>query len=339
MKKILIVILLAGLIATIFYSCKKNADPMQNDNNTEKQYTDYEWQVYYRLQDVKLKLNSGERGLDPISLTEAEWYMETNFNVEEARTEEPYKLIYKDSTYYTLTLNGSGMVEYYDINVMYNAILGDVDSIEYVISNPNAIPVFASLKLLSSNNSEAEFLLTLGIGTYFSGNYAPFYSIDDWYFGNNLGRTDGYELYHSDAGQQLTDRLNNPFFQYFTPGSFLEPAEERYVLYGVYPDIDLLNPEENVSSLIYYEESSEFPSPVLENEELTFYLNNLHNIIYTYNDQLVPHTTGYGQRPPGYAFRDISVWTPTGQLSGGGYFYEHRYTIYYAIRANIPLPD
>ncbi|MDP2721804.1 MAG: hypothetical protein Q8O72_03505 [Bacteroidales bacterium] len=265
--------------------------------------------------------------------------METNFNVEKARTEEPYKLIYKDSTYYTLSLNGSGMAEYYDINVMYNEILSDVDSIEYVIANPEVIPVFAGLKLLSSNNNEAAFMLTIGIGTYYGGNYAPFYSYDDWYFGNNLGRIDGYLLYHSDAGQQLTNRLNNPFFEYFTPGSFLEPAEQRYVQFGDYPDIDNLNPETNVDYLIYYEESTAFPSPILENEELTFYLNNLHNIIYTYDDQVVPHTTGLGGRPHGYAFRDVNVWTPTEPLTGGEYYYEHRYTVYYAIRVNIPLPD
>ncbi len=49
---------------------------MQKDNNTETQYTDYEWQIYYKLQDMNQKLNGGERGLDPISLAEAEWYME-----------------------------------------------------------------------------------------------------------------------------------------------------------------------------------------------------------------------------------------------------------------------
>ena len=338
MKKIIYVTLLATIAISVFYACKKDSGQVPENKSNVPQYTEYEWQVYYKLQDLKQKLNSGERGLDPISLSEAEWYMETNFNVEEARTEEPFKLIYKDSTYYALSLDGLGMVEYSSINVMYNEILSDVDSIEYVISNPEAIPVFAGLKLLSSNNNEAAFMLTIGIGTYYSGNYAPFYSVDDWYFGNNLGRTDGYELYYSDAGKQLTNRLNNPFFQWIS-GSFLGTPIPKYVLYGDYPDIEGLNPETNVGYLIYYEESTAFPSPVLENEELTFYLNNLHNIIYTYDNQVVPHTTGLGQRPYGYAFRDVTVWTPTGTLVGGGYFYEHRYTAYYAIRVNIPIPD
>jgi hypothetical protein len=91
--------------------------------------------------------------------------------------------------------------------------------------------------------------------------------------------------------------------------------------------------------LIYYEQDTSYPSPILENEELTFYLNNLHNIIYTYDNQVVAHTTGLGQRPYGFAFRDVSVWTPTDTLTGGGYYYEHRYTINYDIRVNIPLPD
>jgi len=338
MKKIIYVTLLATIAISVFYACKKDSGQVPENKSNVPQYTEYEWQVYYKLQDLKQKLNSGERGLDPISLSEAEWYMETNFNVEEARTEEPFKLIYKDSTYYVLSLDGSGMVEYSSINVMYNEILSDVDSIEYVISNPDAIPVFASLELLSSNNNEAEFMLIIGIGTYYSGNYAPFYSVDDWYFGNKMGRTDGAYQWVSDAGIELTNRLNNPFFQWL-PGSFLDPAIPKYVLYGDYPDIEGLNPETNVGYLIYYEESTAFPSPVLENEELTFYLNNLHNIIYTYDNQVVAHTTGLGQRPYGSAFRDVSVWTPTGPLTGGGYYYEHRYTINYDIRVNIPLPD
>ncbi|MDP2721805.1 MAG: hypothetical protein Q8O72_03510 [Bacteroidales bacterium] len=65
MKKYLIVLLFAGLTATLFHACKKNTDAVQNNTVVEQQYTDFEWQVYYKLQDMNQKLNSGERGLDP----------------------------------------------------------------------------------------------------------------------------------------------------------------------------------------------------------------------------------------------------------------------------------
>ncbi len=55
--------------------------------------------------------------------------------------------------------------------------------------------------------------MVLGWGEYFNGNYEPFLPIDDWYYGNMLGRADGAYLWESDAGQELINRLNNPYFQ------------------------------------------------------------------------------------------------------------------------------
>jgi len=336
MKKLLYVLIIIGLTMALLYSCKKDTDKMQKEPTNEQQYTDYEWEIYYRLQ--AYKHNSSLKSSNPISLDSAEWYMETQFNVEEATTIEPYSLIQKDSTYYTLILNGSGMVELSSMNTMYNEILDDVDSIEYVISNPEAIPVFAHLELLSKDENEAEMMLVLGIGNYFSGYYAPFYDIDDWYYGNNLGRTDGEYLYLSDAGQELGKRINNPFFQYFQPGAYVEPRESVEVRYDDYPDIYSLNPESNVGYLTYYEVSTSFPSPVLENEELTFYLNNLHNIVYTYDDQTVANSDQPGKHPPGFVFEYLTTWTDTDPITGG-YYYEHAFTIHYATRVNIPLPQ
>ncbi len=89
--------------------------------------------------------------------------------------------------------------------------------------------------------------------------------------------------------------------------------------------------------MIFYEVTSA-GSPILEDNELTFYLNRMHEIIYTYSNEYLPNTTLIGQRPTGLAFEDISVYTPTG-VATGGTFYEHRFTINYATRVNIPLPD
>ncbi|MBU2554386.1 MAG: hypothetical protein KKF98_07995 [Bacteroidetes bacterium] len=339
MKKIFVLLLFVGLSATIFNACKKNRDPMQNDNNTEKQYTDYEWQVYYKLQDVKQKLNSGERGLDPISLTEAEWYMETNFNVEEARTEDPVKLQRKDTTYYTLPLVGANLAEYSDINAMYNAMLSDLDSLEYVIADASLMPMYASLSLIQSTLTSADFMLITGFGSYYSGNYAPFYADDDWKFGNMLGNCDNPLPYgDSDGGQELITRLNNPFFQWAGPGSFIDP-EQVYIPSEGYPDVNNQNPDTLVGYMIFYQElASDTVGPCLENEELTFYLNNLHNIIYTYDDDYLPNTTLYGKRPEGKSFIDIEIYTPNG-FDNGVFWWEHRFWANYGTRVNIPIPD
>jgi len=336
MKKTIILILLAGLTATFFYACKKNTEPMQKDNSTETQYTDYEWQIYYKLQDMNQKLNGGERGLDPISLAEAEWYMETNFNVEEARTEDPVKLQRKDTTYYTLPLAGANLAEYSDINTMYNEMLSDLDSLEFVISDPSLMPMYASLSLIQSTLTSADFMLIIGFGSYYSGNYAPFYADDDWKFGNMLGHCDGSNVTESDGGQELITRLNNPFFQWAGPGSFIDP-EQKPINYYEYPDVNNQNPDADVDYMIFYQELAS-GEPCLENDELTFYLNNLHNIIYTYDDDYLPNTTLYGKRPEGKSFIDIEIYTPYG-FDNSVYWWEHRFWANYGKRVNIPIPD
>lgn len=285
------------------------------------------------------KNNKTLKSSNSITLDSAEWYMETQFNVEEARTEETYKLIYQDSTFYTMELNGSGLVTYDAMNNIYNDILGDLDSIEYVISNADVIPVYGNLVVISSNNVSAELVLYWGFGTYYNGNYAPFYYIDDWYYGNVLGRTDGAYLWESDAGIELNNRLNNPYFQYFQPGSYVSPMEYVGIRYNEYPDVNDLNPESNVDYLTYYEESTEYPSPELENEELTFYRENLHNIIYTYDDKIVPRSDSAGKRPYGLAFEKLVTWTETDTINNM-YYYEHGHTVTYATRVNITtIPD
>ena len=336
MKKIIYVTLLTTIAISVFYACKKDSRQVPENKSNVPQYTEYEWQVYYKLQDLKQKLNSGERGLDPISLSEAEWYMETNFNVEEARTEDPVKLQRKDTTYYTLPLVGVNLAEYSDINTMYNAMLSDLDSLEYVIADPSLMPMYASLNLIQNTLTSADFMLITGFGSYYSGNYAPFYADDDWKFGNMLGRCDGTMVTISDGGQELIGRLNNPFFQWAGPGSFIDPVQV-YIPYEGYPDVNNQNPDPDVDYMIFYQELAS-GEPCLENDELTYYLNNLHNIIYTYEDNYLPNTTLYGARPEGKSFIDIEIYTPYG-FENSVYWWEHRFWANYGTRVNIPIPD
>lgn len=160
MKKHLILLLIASLGISVFYSCKKEVNcevEMQSETTSSEElidgHTAYEWEIYYKLQDFKLKMEKLSRSSDPMTLTEAEWYMETNFNVDEARTEEPYRVNRKDTTYYILPINSSGLIEFTSINSMYNEMLDDLDSIEIVISDPDVIPIFARLELQSSSST------------------------------------------------------------------------------------------------------------------------------------------------------------------------------------------
>jgi len=332
MKKIIYVTLLATIAISVFYACKKDSGQVPENKSNVPQYTEYEWQVYYKLQDLKQKLNSGERGLDPISLSEAEWYMETNFNVEEARTEDPVKLQRKDTTYYTLPLFGANLAEYSDINTMYNEMLQDLDSLEYVIADPSLMPMYASLNLIQNTLTSADFMLITGFGSYYSGNYPPFYSGDDWTFGNMGGHCDGTLQWQSDGGQELKNRLNNPFFQWAGPGSFVDIVPDS-VTHSMYPDVNNQNPDPNVDYMVFYEERS--TPPCLEDDELTFYLNRAHEILYTYETQFLPNTTLHGKRPEGKSFIQMDIFTPTDSTS----YWEHKYFMNYGVRVNLPIPD
>jgi hypothetical protein len=155
------------------------------------------------------------------------------------------------------------------------------------------------------------------------------------------GDCDGNQVNQSDGGQELKIRLNNPHFEYFTTGSFIGPDHERIVEHGDYPDLDDEHPQPTlVNSFLFYEEFNPPPpsyTPCLEIEELDFYLDKAHKIIYTADNELLPgSTTLYGQRPQGLHYEWFSIWTPSGTLQNDDLYWEHRYYIHYRQRVNIP---
>ena len=347
MKKSIIGLLFISMTVGLFYACKKNNETVQTNgnNNTEQQYTEYEWEVYHKLEAYKQKKNSSFKSNDPITLDSAEWYLDTQFNVEEARTEYPYIIEDIDSAYFTLTLNGSGMANISDMGIMYVEI---VDYVNSIIANPESIPIFGHLELLESDNDEAEFMFRLGIGSYINGEYTPFYY--DWKFGNMLGDCAGNQVWLSDAGQELKFRINHPHFATFPPGSFIGNPEIGIVRYfnedgttnpDLYLDTDDEHPQsEDVNYFYYYEENNiSTYEPCLEIEELDFYLDKAHEIIYTRDNENLPGSTiHYGLRPEGLTFESFTLDTPNGYNNyTNKYYWTHRYYIYYRLRVNIPI--
>jgi len=339
MKKTYLKISILFMILTVvIISCKKNNEQETIVSNNNTQYSTYELEVINKLQSFEqniknCELKGNEFSGDPKSLDSAKWYIESYFNVVNARTEQPFKLLRKDSLYYSLPINKNGLVEYSSMNVMYNNMVNDLDSLEVVIADPNMIPVFARLELQNLNSKAAQYMMVLGIGYYFNGNYAPFYADDDWKWGNMLGHCDGTNQWQSDGGEELRERLNNPFFEYVA-GSFIDPLDPIEVSYEDYPDVNNVNPDPNVGYLVFYEERTS-GEPCLENEELTFYLNRAHEIIYTFTNQTLPNTnTLYGKRPVGKSFVDMTVYA-----QHESNWWKHTYYLYYATRITTPLPN
>lgn len=339
MRKFLSALVLMGIAVVLFYACKKDSNNMQTETTIE-QHTDYEWQVYYKLKAYKQKQNSNFKTSNQVSLDSAEWYMETQLNVEEAHTEEPFKPFRLDTTYYDIAISEDELVNFSDMNAMYNEMLSDLDSLEILIADPYAFPYIGELSLMSTGSSEANFRLILGFGNTYNGNYISIETDDNWRWGDMKGHCDGTNFGESDAGQELINRLNNPLFAWATPGSYIDPIQE-HILYDEYPDVNNQNPDPNVNYMVYFEETNSSNWPCIEYNELQFYLDRLHEIIYTYSTENIPNTTTlYGKRPEGKAYVPgmTTIYTPSGG-SGSAYWWEHKLWMKYATRVNIPIPD
>ena len=149
------------------------------------------------------------------------------------------------------------------------------------------------------------------------------------------GKCDGSYLWVSDGGQELKRRLNNPYFQWAGPGSFVDYVYRDAQWYE-YPDVNNINPEPNVTSLVYHELSID--TTCLENDEMTFYLNQAHDIIYTYENQFLPNTNLHGKKPVGKSFVSFDIYTPDSILPNT-HMWKHIYYLKYGTRINLPLPD
>lgn len=327
-KTFIFTAMISLLMVSILFSCKKEMEPTEQIAEQGVEYTEFEWKLARQLQGFKIQLDNPLKSDLTQSVDSAKWYLEALFNVENAYTEEPYKISRKDTIFHVLALDGQGNARSEDVANMYNSMLQSLSDLEYEIADPNIIPIFGFLSLIENDDDEASFMFIIGFGFYTS-YYDPFNTTDNWYFGNMMGKCDSTQLHDSDAGQQLKKRLNNPMIQWAFPGAWIA-TEQRQAFYYEYPDVNNENPESNVGYMIYYEEASTFQC--LEYDELNFYLSKAHEIFYTYDNQYLPNTNLFGKRIPGKHFIEMDIWTP----HQAGHWYEHRYYMTYGVRVNIP---
>jgi hypothetical protein len=328
-KNFIYIAMISLLLFSITFSCKKEMEPTQQITETSVEYTEFELKLARQLTDFKIHLDNPLKSDLTQSVDSARWYLEALFNVENAYTEEPYKISRKDTIFHVMALDGQGNVRSEDVAAMYNIMLQSLSDLEYEIADPNIMPIFGFLSLVENDDDEASFMFIIGFGFY-SSFYQPFDTTDNWYFGNMQGKCDGTYQWVSDAGLKLRSKLNNPMIQWSRPGAWVDP-EHSSAFYYEYPDVNNENPESNVDYMIYYEEASSLQC--LEYDELNFYLSKAHEIFYTYNNQYLPNTNLLGKRPPGKHFIEMdTIWTQ----SVPGQKYQHNYYMWYGVRVNLP---
>ena len=306
MKKLLIAFIFMGIAVTVFYACKKDTDKMQINTNSEQQYSAYEWEVYYKLQTFKNKIESPLKTDDYISQDSVVWYIETLLNSTEVDSDASFTYFFRDSTNYQIPINSDGLVNMSDISTVYNQMV-DTLSHHLGLINFNNKFVFLTDVEKTDENSATMFLSLEGI---YGANpnvlyiYEDFEDIDDWYYGNMLGRNDGAYIGESDAGFELERRLNNPSYAWAPGTVWGDVSEDHYAPHFDYPTTT--NP---YGDFRIFCDNISTTDPILLNEHLDYYLNEAHWILNTVDDPSTPDIKE-GLRPSEYlSFKFVDVKT------------------------------
>ena len=223
------------------------------------------------------------------------WYIETMLNIEMS-VDTTFDKMQRGEFNYSLNVDESGYVLMSEISYVYDLLVADINNQIDQIDADYKYLIIADLFEQPSRDGSFGLAVYSYVGTHNRGTcYTAFTQDDNWYYGNNLGREDGYLLYHSDAGQQLAYRINN---QKVVP-------EYEHVWVDVHTSPNAIGSPTN--SRLFYQVST--TPPVIPYTDMTTFLWSIH--YYAYNEL---EDTPYGFFPAGteYAnhwFRFINLWT------------------------------
>ncbi len=325
------VILVVMLI--IVSSCKKDNIRQAGfiDNNTA-----YANMIVNRIDNFRIQMHSTERSGDMMLLDTAIWNLEALITYDKAYPDSASKDFKTMKSYYTLTLDANNMVTEAEVQQVYNLML---DTLNYQLSLFNddvKFAVFSDVELIEVVGNTAHIMALNGYGSGFIyGLYWPFIADDDWIWGTLsgplAGKCDGTEIGVSDGSDELSWRLNNPSAQ---------PSTWKYTDIETVA-VHFMNCTYNEPPQLPRVFSSLDGNHCMENEELTFFLEAAHWIIYDYN--LLYNDSGWpiviedgeGARPEGKNFISIEI------IDAFEYAYSrnfHHYHITYGIPTGI-IPD
>jgi len=332
MKKILIVLLFAGLMATIFYACKKNAEPIQNNSNTEQQYSDNGMLVYNKLVAFKHEMQNAQKSTTQMSIDSAQWYVEAYYNVTSGYPDSAYLKFDVDFATYSLPVDENNMISVAALSVLISDLESDLNSRILQYGSEVAHMVVGDVNIsLTARSSDAEVVVTTGIGFGTPNLYTQFPLDECWYFGMTAGRCDLTPPTppYADAGDQLELRFNNPNPIYVPApacSGSIKIIENTFVWTNGFND-DLIYSEWKAGSVDYPGYSGAYWNGFLSNGFTLFYGNEQ-------SGGLIPDGNMY--------FTAVDVFTDYFALTVGGengYMYTHNYQTFYSVYECIPDID
>ena len=275
--------------------------------------------------DTKLKgnLKAGEM----ITADSAVWNMEASLNYNYAIPDSSAASFLVKRSFYTIGVDANHMVSMDDVTTVYGQ-MDDTLNIQYNgITNPVKHVAFSDVTMDSVVEATGYLSVATGFGLDLPRNYVPFAEDDDWIWGTLgsplAGKCDGTEIGVSDGSNELQWRLNNPM-----------PVPEEQI-YG-YTDIvteyatGMEYTDSNGNPRLYIDYTGTI-NACIENNDLTYYLGQSDDIIYTYQDQ-------GGERPTGKDFIKVEI-TDEVIVDYENSTYLHFYKIRYGIPYYVPPPD
>ena len=323
--KILINILAMAIFALTLNGCKKDhpadngqAQIMQNIHTK----TLIEKFNYFRNK-MQSNLKTGEF----ITLDSAIWYTEATLSYDHAYPDSTSEDFHTQSTFYTLSVDNNNMVSMEDVQTVYGLMQ---DSLSYhlsLIDEEVKFIAFADVQLNDVENNVASLEMISGYGTgLVLGFYDPFEEDDDWLWGTIgsfplAGKCDGTQIDISDGSNELQFRFNHPNYVPVT-----------YSYYTEFETFEICFEEKDNEWVTYVDENG-IDDNCLENEELTYFLNEGHILIYN-----SPDDPDYGYKPEGKDFIRIEVLDYQWELNDND-IYTHFYKITYAKPGGSPSPN
>lgn len=315
MKKISIFVLSAMVLLGIFISCSKNSNPTPEPITNGHTYTADEMALWNKLNNFNQKVKFGLKSEEFISPDSAMWYLEALFNVKQA-TDTTFDDVVTYKKSYTLDVNPNGTVNMSKVVEVYTQLVADLQAELEGIDSDYKFLIIADLQKSDLKSGDFEIELTGGLGVNLLNFYQPITTVDNWYYGNMLGRCDGQYLWQSDAGRELARRFNNPGYDL--------PFE-----YNFWINVDVTDPlsHDDYPNRIFYQEATS--APCIPYTNMQHYLTQGHYIIYNGLED-VPS----GEFITGKYFKVMDLWTNDEPPIDGKYW--HKYTIYYGTPVYIP---
>ncbi len=214
--------IITGIILTIllscFYGCKKEENHLLNHQNVNIENDLQVKNMILKFKDRMkyLKQHPAIKDVGTMSIKDAIWYLESDFNFTYGYVNLAYRKMLTDTADFVIAVNNDQTVNEMDVSALYDEMLTHL--IDYYNSVDNGNLRFNSLKLrdMGIENNMLNLRIIASFGFANSGQDGVFGSNDYWYYGYGLGHCGNIE---EGDGYDAATELERSLLVYYGPGA------------------------------------------------------------------------------------------------------------------------